>query len=129
MTRGVPVHPSSPTASVSGAIWSTARAVSLSCSGQGSHQPGYLVSQHSSTLNRFSGHCLPSPHLVLGFLLFALCFVGSEHELGIGGPRIAVEVSYQVSNVFVYPMEEVAFEVLLYLSVCDSSRGSATGFD
>ena len=31
-TRSVPVHPSSPTASMSGAIWSTARAITLSSS-------------------------------------------------------------------------------------------------
>ena len=43
-TRGVSVHPSSLMASVSGAIWSAARDVVLSCSGQGSHQSGYLVS-------------------------------------------------------------------------------------
>ena len=42
-SRSVPVHPSSPTAFLSGAFWSTSRAVSLSCSGQGSHQLGYLV--------------------------------------------------------------------------------------
>ena len=58
----------------------------------------------------------------MGFLIFALHFAGSDPELRIGGPGIAVEVLYQVSNVFVYPMEEAVFEVLLYLSVCDSSR-------
>ena len=48
--------------------------------------------------------------------------MGSDHELRIGGPRIAVEVSYHVYNVFAYPMEEVVFKVLLYLSLHDSSR-------
>ena len=57
VTRSVPVHLSSPMTSMSGAIWSTARAVTLSCSCQGSNQPGYLVSQLSSILNRFGGHC------------------------------------------------------------------------
>ena len=33
-SRSVPIHPYSPTASLSGAIWSTAMAVVLSCSGQ-----------------------------------------------------------------------------------------------
>ena len=46
--------------------------------------------------------------------------MGSDHELGIGGPGIAVKVLYRVYNVFVYPMEEAVFEVLLYLSAHDS---------
>ena len=42
--RSFPVCPSPPMASLCGAIWGTARAVVLSCSGQGGHQLGYLVS-------------------------------------------------------------------------------------
>ena len=48
--------------------------------------------------------------------------MGSNHELGIDGPGIAVEVLYLVSNVFAYPIEEAVFEMLLYLSVHNSSR-------
>ena len=47
--------------------------------------------------------------------------MGSNHELGIGCPGIAVEVLYLVSNVLLYPMEEMVFEVLLHLSTCDPS--------
>ena len=43
--RGSSVCPSSPMAYMSGTIWSAAGAVTLPCSCQGSHQPGYLVSQ------------------------------------------------------------------------------------
>ena len=57
----------------------------------------------------------------MGFFIFTLCFVGSDHELGIGGSRIAVEVSYRVSNVLTYTMEEMVFEVLLHLSIHDPS--------
>ena len=47
--------------------------------------------------------------------------MGSDHELGVIGPGIAVDVSYQVSNVLTYPMKETAFEVLLHLSTNDPS--------
>ena len=120
-SRNVPVYPSSPLASLSGAIWSTARAVALACSGQGSHQLGYLVSKLCSTLNRFSSHCWPSPHLVSGFFVFVLCLVGCNHKLGIGGPRITVEVLYWVSHMFTDPMEEAVSEVLLYHLIHDPS--------
>ena len=93
-TRSVPVCLSSPMVSLSGIIWSIARALALSCSGQGSHKFGYLVSQLCSALDRFSGHCSLAPHLVVGFFIITLHLVGSNHELGIGGPRIAVEVWY-----------------------------------
>ena len=82
MTRCVPVCPSSSMASMSVALWSAAGAVTLSCSCQGSHQPGYFVS------------CSPSLHLVSGFFIFALHFVGSDHEQGVCGPRVGVEVAY-----------------------------------
>ena len=45
--------------------------------------------------------------------------MSSDHELGIGGPRIMVEVLYQVSNVLTDPVEEPIFEVLLHLSIHD----------
>ena len=57
VSRSLPVHLSTPTASLSGGIWSTARAVALSCSGQGSHQLGYLVTQLGRTFDSLSGHC------------------------------------------------------------------------
>ena len=41
---------------LSGDIWGTGKAVALSCSGQGSHQFGYLIPQLCSALYRFSGH-------------------------------------------------------------------------
>ena len=56
VARSVPVHPSPPMASLSGAIWGTGRAVVLSCSGQGSHLLVYLIPQICSALYRFSGH-------------------------------------------------------------------------
>ena len=48
--------------------------------------------------------------------------MGSDHELGVHGPMVAVEVAYQVSNVFTYPKKKTILEVLLYLSICDSPR-------
>ena len=89
VTRSVPVNPYSP---MSGAIWGTARAVALSCSGQGSHQLVYMIPQLCSALDKFSGYGRPSPHLVMGLFIFALNLASSNHELGIGGPGIAIEI-------------------------------------
>ena len=72
----------------------------------GLYQPGYMVSQLSSTFSRFSGHCWPSPHLVLGFLIFTLCFLDSNHGLAVHGPSFAVEAVYWVPYMFIYPMKE-----------------------
>ena len=57
----------------------------------------------------------------MGFFIFALHFLGSNHELQIGGPGIAVEVLYQVCDVFTDPMEEMVFELLLHLLIHDPS--------
>ena len=113
--RSAPVHLSPPMASLSGDIWGTGRAVALSCCGQCSHQLGYLVPKLCSVLYRFSGHGWPSPYLVTGFFIFTLCLANSNHQLGIGGPRLAIEISYWISNMFVDPMEETIFEMLLHL--------------
>ena len=57
--RSVPVHLSfCHSLSVWGYCWGTSRDTALSCSGQGSHQLGYLIPQLCSALNRFSGHWL-----------------------------------------------------------------------
>ena len=53
----------------------------------------------------------------MGFFIFTLCLVSSYHELGIGDSGIAVKVLYQVSNVFMHPMEEMIFEMLLHLLI------------
>ena len=118
--RSVSVHQSPPIASQSGAIWCTAGAVALSCSGQGSHQFANLVSKFHSAFHRVCGHSRPSPYLIMGFFNLTLCLVGSNHQLGISGPGAAIEVSYCIFNVLVDPMEEMIFEMLLDLSICYS---------
>ena len=70
VTRSVPVHLSSSMASLSGAVWDTGRAVALSCSGQGSHQLGYLIPKLCSALDRFSGLGWPKPLPCHGLLHF-----------------------------------------------------------
>ena len=117
VTRSVPVCLSSPMASPSGAIWGTGGAVALSCSCHGSHQLGYLIPQLCSALNRFSGHGWPSPYHATGFFIFTLHFASSNHELGISGPRIAIEISYWISGMLMDPMEETIFEMLLHLLI------------
>ena len=56
VARSSSVHPPSPMAPVSGTIWSAAGTVTLPCSCQGSHHPGYLVSQLRGSFNRRGGH-------------------------------------------------------------------------
>ena len=119
----------SPMASLSGAIWGTGGAVTLPCSCQDSHQLGYLDSPAlvvHSTGPVVTG--CPSPYLVMGFFVFALCFASSDHELGISGPRIAIEIFYWISNMFTDPMEEIIFEMLLHLSIGYPSWATATRF-
>ena len=85
---------------------------------KGSHQSGHLVSQLCSSLYRFCGHGWLSPYLVMGFFIFTLCLVSSNHQLGIGGPGIAIEISSWISNMLADPTEEMIFEMLLHLSIC-----------
>ena len=120
--RSTPVHPSPPTASLSGAIWGTGGAVALPCSGQGGHQFGNLVPTFHSTLYRVYGHGRPTPYLIMGFFILTLCHVGSNHQLGISGPRVAIETPYRISDVPADPMEVMIFEVLLDLYICYSPR-------
>ena len=94
VARSAPVYPSPPTLSLSGAIWGAGGAVALSCSGQGGHQFGNLVPQFHSALYRVCGHSRPSPYLIMGFFILTLCLVGSNHQLGISGPGVAIEVPY-----------------------------------
>ena len=115
VARSTPVHLSPPMASLSGAIWGTGEAVALSCSGQDGHQFGNLVSQLCSTLYRVCGHGRPSPYFITGFLILTFHLVGSNHQLGISGPGVAIEIPYGISNVLIDPMEEMIFEVLLNL--------------
>ena len=112
-TRSAPVHPAPPLASLSGVIWSAGWAVALSCPGQGSQQFGNLVPQFCSALYGVCGHGSPSPYLIMGFLILTFCLVGDNHQLEIGGAGVTLEIPYGISDVFVDPMEEMVFEVLL----------------
>ena len=51
----------------------------------------------------------------MGFLVLTLCLESNNHQLGISGPGVTIEIPYEISNVFVDTMEEVIFEVLLDL--------------
>ena len=110
VARSAPVCPSPPMDSLSGAIWGAEGAVALPCSGQGSHQFGNLVPQFHSTLYRVRGHSRPSPYLITGFFILTLCPAGSNHQLGISGPGVAIEVPYEISNVLEDPVEEMILE-------------------
>ena len=116
--RSVPVHLSPPMPSLSRVIWGAGGAVALLSPCQGSHQSVNLVSQLCSALYRICGHGCPSPYLVTGFLIFAPCLASSNHQLGIGGPGTAIEISYWTSNMLVDSMEEMIFEMPLHLSIC-----------
>ena len=107
------IHP--PMASLSGSIWGTGWAVAPSCPGQGGHQFGNLVPQIHSTLHMVCSHGRPSPYLIMGFLILTLSLVGSNNELGISGSRVAIEVSYGITDMLADPVEEMIFEVLLDL--------------
>ena len=122
MTRSSSVCSPSPTTTVSGTIWSAAQTVTLPCSCQGSHQPGYLVSQLWGSFNRLGGHSWPCPHLVLGCFIFAVHLVGSDHKLGVHSIRVAIKVAYWNPYVFSYPMKETVLEVLLHLLICNLSE-------
>ena len=121
VSRSVPFQLSSPMASLSRAIWGAGKAVALSCSDQGGHQFGNLVPQFHSALYMVYGHDRPSPYLIMGFFILILCLAGSNHELGISSPEVAIEVPYQISNVLADPMGEMIFEMLLDLPICYSS--------
>ena len=113
--RSAPVCLSPPTAPLSGAILGTGRAVTLPCFGQGGHQFVNLVPQFCSILYRFCGHGRHSPYLITGFLILFLYFLGSNHQLGMSGPGVAIEISYGISNVLADSIEEMIFQVLLDL--------------
>ena len=51
--------------------------------------------------------------LITGCLILTLCLAGGNHQLGISGPGVTIEIPYGISNMFVDPMEEMVFEVLL----------------
>ena len=111
-----------PTASLSWSILGAGWAVALSCSGQGSHQLGYLVPQLCSALHVLCGHDRPGPYLVMAFFILTLYLVSSDHQLGICGPRVAIEISYWISNMLADPMEEKIFAMLLHLLICYPPR-------
>ena len=113
--RSAPVHLSPPTASLSGAIWGAGWAVALSFPCQGGHQFGNLVPLFCSILHRVCGHGSPSPHFIMGFLVLTFCLAGGNHQLGISGSGVTIEISYGISDVLADPMEEMIFEVLLDL--------------
>ena len=113
--RSTSAHPSPPMASLSGAFWGAGRAVALPYPDQGGHHFANLVSQFHGTLPGFSGHGSPSPYFIMDFLVLTFCFVGSNHQLRISGPGVTVEIPYGISDVFVDPIEETVFEVLLDL--------------
>ena len=114
-TRCAPVLLFPPIASMSGAIWGTGWAVAMSCPSQGGHQFSNLLPPFCSALHRVCGHGRPNPYFITGFLILTLCLVGSNHQLGIGGPWVAIEIPYGISDMFVDPVEEMIFEVLLDL--------------
>ena len=58
----------------------------------------------------------------MGFFIFTLNLASSNHQLGIGGPGIAIKISYLISNMLTEPMEETIFEVLLHLLICYPAR-------
>ena len=70
---------------------------------------------NSSSLYRLCSHGRPSTYLFRGFFIFTLCLVGSNHQLGISGPGIAINISYWISNMLADPMEGTIFEMLLHL--------------
>ena len=100
VARSAPVHPSPPMASLSWTIWGAGWAVALPC-------------PSGSTLHRVCSHSRPSPYFITDFLILTLCLVGSNNQLGISDPRVAIEVPYGISDVLVDPVEEMIFEVLL----------------
>ena len=73
-----------------------ARAVAPSCPSQCSHQFSSLVPQFHSALCRVCGHSRPSPYFIMGFLILAFCLVGSNHQLGISSPGVAIEIPYGI---------------------------------
>ena len=87
---------------MSGTIWSTAGAVTLPWSCQGSHQSGYLVSQLKGSFNRLGGHCCPNLHLVLGLFIFTLHFAGSDHKLGECSLWVAIEVVSAIESLICF---------------------------
>ena len=113
--RSVPVHSSSPTTPVPRAIGSTSRVTTLLCPGQSSHQPGYLVPQ----LFWARGHlCSGSwSHLDPFFCLFhlTLCSLHCDHQLGVGGLGIAIQIPNGISHMFSYPVEQSFLEVPWHL--------------
>ena len=82
-----------------------------------------------SALYRFCGHDWPSPYLVMGFFIFTLCLASSDHQLGIGGPGIAIVISYWISNMFADPLEETICEMPSHLLICYPPVGTASWFD
>ena len=115
VARSAPVYMSPSMASLSGAIWGTDWAVALSCSSQFSHPFGNLVSQFHSALCRVCGHSRPGPYFITGFFIFVFHLTGSNHQLGISGPGVAIEIPYGISDVLTDPVEEMIFEVLFDL--------------
>ena len=112
MARITPVCLSPPMAFLSGVIWGAGWAVALPCPGQGGHQFSNLMLKFCGTLHRVSGHCIPSPYFLSNLLVLTFCLAGSNHQLKIRGPGVAVEIPDGISDVLVNPMEETVFQVL-----------------
>ena len=112
--RSAPVHLSPLMPSLPGAIWGTGWAVALSCAGQGGHQFGNLVPLFPGTLPMVCSHGSTSPYFIMGFLILTLHLMGSN-QLGISYLVVTIEIPYGISDVFVDPVEEAVFEVLLDL--------------